>query len=275
MSTQTPFRFMDLPKELRLMVYERLRRQIKHVRVFPLEFGKAYTGPPGMVLVHKCLPFQVLCASRDVHAEAKKIFQSTVRDFILEAEPKVIQLSKAEADSELLLCVIDDEQNMHVSSKVHVFTMTLTYIPYRASYTSLLPCPWCSKAVIHRYAQCSSNSKTFQESSVFSEKPHTFSRRRPANQTSDFCSFLVSNLVATKTTASSRLGRQTWLLHITAFSKKMLVKHVGMWAVKPGQSKVLSEEDQPKRFDENHLIRGPLLHATIDKETWVGEWLAS
>jgi hypothetical protein len=55
----------------------------------------------------------------------------------------------------------------------------------------------------------------------------------------------------------------------------MLVKHVGMWAVKPGQSKVLSEEDQPKRFDENHLIRGPLLHTTIDKETWVGEWLAS
>jgi hypothetical protein len=57
-----------------------------------------------MVLVHECLPVQVLCASRDVHAEAKKIVQSTVRYFILEAEPKVIQLSKAEADFELL-CV--------------------------------------------------------------------------------------------------------------------------------------------------------------------------
>jgi hypothetical protein len=49
--------------------------------------------------------------------------------------------------------------------------------------------------------------------------------------------------------------------------KIVLVKHVGMWAVKPGQSKVLSEDDRPKRFDENHLIRGPLLHTTIDKET--------
>jgi hypothetical protein len=56
--------------------------------------------------------------------------------------------------------------------------------------------------------------------------------------------------------------------------KKVLVKHLAMWAVKPGQSKVLNEDDQPKRFNENHLTRGPLLHTTIEKEPgWENGWL--
>jgi hypothetical protein len=89
MSTQAPFRFMGLPKELRLIVYEELPRQIKHTPIYWSETAKARMHPD-VVLITRVLPVTILCTSRDVYAEAKAIVQKSAQQFILESEPKIV-----------------------------------------------------------------------------------------------------------------------------------------------------------------------------------------
>ncbi|KAI8936950.1 hypothetical protein NX059_006178 [Plenodomus lindquistii] len=75
-----PFRFMDLPKELRLMVHDHLPRQIKHTRI--TEHGSTF------VLITRHLPLAILRTSREIHAEASAIVQKLVKEFIVKNPPK-------------------------------------------------------------------------------------------------------------------------------------------------------------------------------------------
>jgi hypothetical protein len=82
---QPYFRFMDIPVELRLMIYKRLPRQIKHTKV-STEFG------PIIILVTRHLPTAILRTSTTVYNEARRIVSDLVRKFVQESQPKVIEL---------------------------------------------------------------------------------------------------------------------------------------------------------------------------------------
>ena len=82
-----PFPFMNLPVELRLMVYERLPRQIKHTEV-SIDGERA-------ILVTRHLPTAILRTSKQIRLEARTIVEKLVRQFIEESPTKLIELGKA------------------------------------------------------------------------------------------------------------------------------------------------------------------------------------
>jgi len=83
---RNPFPFMNLPVELRLMVYERLPRQIKHTEVF-LDGERAF-------LVTRHLPVAILRTSKQLYVEAHAIVYKLVRHLVEESPTKLIEFGK-------------------------------------------------------------------------------------------------------------------------------------------------------------------------------------
>jgi hypothetical protein len=80
-----PFRFMDLPAELRLMVYEFLPREIKHYAIRATPTKESDRGPPPVTFVKKAVPTSILAICKAVYTEANAIVQRTIETFILES----------------------------------------------------------------------------------------------------------------------------------------------------------------------------------------------
>lgn len=90
-----PFRFLDLPTEIRLMIYERLPRGFEHTHVYQHGIpphNAARDSPDGyVILITKSLPLAILGTNRTVYGEAKPIVDKLVREFVLGSRPKVIE----------------------------------------------------------------------------------------------------------------------------------------------------------------------------------------
>ena len=98
-----PFRFLDLPKELRFMVYEHLAISTKQYLLTPLEdnsgfqvsvlpqkdTGVSQTRPPALTITLHTLPVQIFSTCSLVYSEALP-FLSRKLDVIRETVPRVI-----------------------------------------------------------------------------------------------------------------------------------------------------------------------------------------
>ena len=83
-ATPKPFRFLDLPKDIRLMVYERLPRSTNHMTVGHRHNGKRIT------LISHSVSTAILRACHQVHQEALPLVNKAIREWIQDGGVKVI-----------------------------------------------------------------------------------------------------------------------------------------------------------------------------------------
>ncbi|KAF2686256.1 hypothetical protein K458DRAFT_430114 [Lentithecium fluviatile CBS 122367] len=85
-----PFRFLDLPVELRLWVYERLSLEIKHHPIIvPQEAGSLASGVE-LTAIRRVFPFAILSTCRAIRNEAEELVRLRGRDLVLNAPPRII-----------------------------------------------------------------------------------------------------------------------------------------------------------------------------------------
>lgn len=84
----SPINFLDLPAEIRLMIYERLPLQIKH---YTLDLSThKQTNVTKVTAILPSLPLGILRTCRVVYDEANKFMQKRVDEEILDQPPKLI-----------------------------------------------------------------------------------------------------------------------------------------------------------------------------------------
>jgi hypothetical protein len=104
-----PFRFMDLPVKLRLIVYEFLPRTIKHTHVVAPATLDNPEPQVELILVTKHVPTAILATCREVYTEANTIVQKIVKRFILDTPPKVIHAFASDHEREKIFLAVSTE----------------------------------------------------------------------------------------------------------------------------------------------------------------------
>jgi hypothetical protein len=117
---ESPFRFLDLPAELRCMVYEQIDYEIYRHKFSSLPYDQFRPWPEtsSMTLVSKTLPISLLLTSRQIDAEAKPfpapklgILQENERfHFVIDVH-SIRKFSSMSATSTGLMRIVVDEHN--------------------------------------------------------------------------------------------------------------------------------------------------------------------
>jgi len=82
--TAEPFRFLDLPKDIRLMVYERLPRSTKHTTII------TSSSEGRITLISHSISIAILGTCQRVHQEALPLVNKAIREWVEDGGVKII-----------------------------------------------------------------------------------------------------------------------------------------------------------------------------------------
>jgi len=101
------FRFLDLPKEIRLMVYERFPRSVSRQEVcIHLWFCKEQPHQR-LYLIIRSIPMAILRLCRQVNNEATTIVQHLAKNFILLQPARIIYEAQDHFNESFLFWILD------------------------------------------------------------------------------------------------------------------------------------------------------------------------
>jgi hypothetical protein len=82
-------RFLELPSEIRLMIYERLPRTVKHHRV---NFNTEKCDIEGwsLVFITRSVPMSILATCRSINSEARAVVSNLAVSFVSTGTPKML-----------------------------------------------------------------------------------------------------------------------------------------------------------------------------------------
>jgi hypothetical protein len=99
------------------MIYKRLPRQIKHTEL-RYNLANCYQNTnkiDSIILVTRHLPTALLCASREIYAEAHDIVAALIRTFVKESQPRVIENDSCVQILDVLRAVSIERERLAVS----------------------------------------------------------------------------------------------------------------------------------------------------------------
>ncbi|KAF2245283.1 hypothetical protein BU26DRAFT_507970 [Trematosphaeria pertusa] len=132
--TFQPFRFLDLPREIRYMVYERLPRTTKHITIVT----HPHLGATLTLIMHST-PTSILATCHQAYDEARPFVQKAISDWVIEGGVKLVVSSGPHSirvlevvaqglmeklDAELLSnrqALADEQAGYHGAPAGHVF----------------------------------------------------------------------------------------------------------------------------------------------------------
>jgi hypothetical protein len=276
-----PFRFMDLPVELRLMVYEFLPRTIKHTYIVPAATASNPQPQVELILITKHVPVVILATCREVHAEAKTIVWNIVKRFILDSPPKVIHTSVSNHELEKIFGAVSIERaNIQVSPRRRSYKKMLSILTDHKQNDDCKQSRFIHGAE-QGHRETSSSKYVNEANGTFARQAaHVLEHRRTTQDGT------VMHVVALETRQVSLiqlklniyLNRRArhrsalWMMEETGLFTKIHL--VGVLVVDDHQDMEVSESKPPVHWTNPVEFGNPDLEF-MKREVWVGEWLPS
>jgi hypothetical protein len=105
--SQAPFWFLDLPKEVRLVIYERLSRCIRRHEMAIYSQRNGEVPHQKLTVVLKIVPMAMLSTCRQINSEALAIVQGIARRLILLQPPHLIFEAQDHFNETFLFWILD------------------------------------------------------------------------------------------------------------------------------------------------------------------------
>jgi hypothetical protein len=126
-----PFRFLDLPPEIRLMIYERLPRKVKHHRL-QIDTPSYLRKEQSLTFTTRTIQVSILRVNRLIYSEARGNFSQIAEDHILKETPEVLDAGQVSVARQSICTICD-----HFLTKDTSYHAILRYKylpPYTCTY---------------------------------------------------------------------------------------------------------------------------------------------
>jgi hypothetical protein len=106
-SSQAHFRFLDLPKEVRLIIYERLPRCIERHGMSIYSSRNKEIPHQKLTVILSTVSIAMLSACRQINSEASAVVQDIAKSFILLQAPRLIFEAQDHFNDRFLFWILD------------------------------------------------------------------------------------------------------------------------------------------------------------------------